>query len=102
MLFYSVEQIGGGMRMKSDVIRARVPEHLKKEFEAAIGPHGLNLSLAIRMLMEQYVAVEKEMKRRRAETLEALEDIASGRVVSGEKVMNWLAGWGTESETEAP
>jgi antitoxin component of RelBE/YafQ-DinJ toxin-antitoxin module len=88
--------------MKTDVIRARVPEHLKKEFEAAIGPRGLNVSLAIRMLMEQYVAGEKEMNRRHAETLEALEDIASGRVVSGEKVLDWMAGWGTDSETEAP
>jgi len=79
--------------MKTDVIRARVPEHLKRDFEAAIGPRGLNVSLAIRMLMEQYVAEEKEMQHRRAETLEAIEDIASRRVVSGEKVMDWLAGW---------
>jgi addiction module RelB/DinJ family antitoxin len=91
-----------GVSMKTDVIRARVPEHLKKEFEAAISPRGLNVSLAIRMLMEQYVAGEKEMKLRRAETLEALEDIASRRVVSGEKVLDWMAGWGTDSETEAP
>lgn len=88
--------------MKTDVIRARVPEHLKREFEAAISPRGLNVSLAIRMLMEQYVAGEKEMKRRHAETLEAIEDIASRCVVSGEKVLDWMAGWGTDSETEAP
>ena len=88
--------------MKTDVIRARVPEHLKREFEAAIGPRGLNVSLAIRMLMEQYVAGEKEMKRRHAETLEALEDVASRRTVSGEKVLDWLARWGTDSETDAP
>ena len=81
--------------MKTDVIRARVPEHLKREFEAAIAPRGLNMSLAIRMLMEQYVAEEKEMEHRRAETLEAIEDIASRRIVSGEKVLDWLAGWGT-------
>jgi len=54
------------------------------------------------MLMEGYVAREKEMKRRHAETLEALEDIASRRVVGGEKVLDWLAGWGTDCETEAP
>jgi antitoxin component of RelBE/YafQ-DinJ toxin-antitoxin module len=88
--------------MKTDVIRARVPEELKREFEAAISPRGLNVSLVIRMLMEQYVAGEKEMKRRRAETLEALEDIAARRVVSGEKILDWMAGWGTDSETEAP
>jgi len=88
--------------MKTDVIRARGPEHLKKEFEAAISPKGLNVSLAIRRLMEKYVAGENEMKRRHAETLEALEDIASRRTVSGERVLDWLTGWGTDSETEAP
>ena len=91
-----------GASMKTNVIRARVPEQLKREFETAIGPHGLNLSHAIRMLMERYVAGEKDMKRRHAETLEALEDIASRRVVDGGKVLDWLAGWGTDSETEAP
>jgi predicted transcriptional regulator len=42
------------------------------------------------------------MNRRRSETLEALEDIESGRIVDGEKVLDWLAGWGTDDETEAP
>jgi addiction module RelB/DinJ family antitoxin len=99
-MFYDVPQMGAPM--KTDVIRARVPEHLKREFEAALSPRGLNVSLAIRMLMEQYVAREKEMKRRHVETMEALEDIASKRTVSGEKVLDWLAGWGTDSETDAP
>jgi hypothetical protein len=74
---------------------------VKKDFEAAIGPRGLNVSVALRMLMEQYVAEEKEMQHRRAETLEAIEDVASMRIVSGEKDMDWLAGWGTDPETEA-
>jgi antitoxin component of RelBE/YafQ-DinJ toxin-antitoxin module len=99
-MFYNVDQLG--VPMKTNVIRARVPDHLKREFEAAIGPRGLNVSLAIRMLMEQYVAGEKEMKRRHAETLEAIEDVASRRTVSGERVLDWLAGWGTDSETGAP
>jgi len=41
------------------------------------------------------------MEHRRAETLEAIEDIASRRIVSGEKVLDGSAGWGTDSETEA-
>ena len=88
--------------MKTEVVRARVPEKLKKEFEAVASAHGWNLSHAIRMLMNQYVKQEKEMDRRRLETLEALEDIESGRTVDGEKVLDWLAGWGTDDETAAP
>jgi len=88
--------------MKTDVVRARVPEKLKKEFEAVASAHGWNLSHAIRMLMNQYVKQEKELNRRRLETLEALEDIESGRIVDGERVLDWLDGWGTDNETTAP
>ena len=88
--------------MKTEVVRARVPEKLKKEFEAGASAHGWNLSHAIRMLMNQYVKQEKEMDRRRSETMEAIEDIESGRIVEGEKVLDWLAGWGTDVETQAP
>jgi len=88
--------------MKTDVVRARVPEKLKKEFEAVASAHGWNLSHAIRMLMYQYVKQEKELDRRRLETVEALEDIESGRIVDGERVLDWLDGWGTDNETAAP
>ena len=88
--------------MKTAVIRARVPEKLKKDFETAASAHGWNLSHAIRLLMNQYVAGEKELHRRRLETVEALEDIESGRIVDGEQVLDWIAGWGTADETEAP
>jgi addiction module RelB/DinJ family antitoxin len=88
--------------MKTEVVRARVAKKLKKEFEAAASAHGWNLSHAIRMLMNQYVKQEKELDHRRLETLEALEDIESGRTVDGEKVLDWLAGWGTNDETAAP
>ena len=46
--------------MKTEVVRARVPEKLKKEFEAVASAHGWNLSHAIRILMNQYVKQEKE------------------------------------------
>ncbi len=44
---------------------------------------------------------EKGIKSRHAETLEALEDIAANRVVNGERVLEWIAVWGIDSETEA-
>jgi antitoxin component of RelBE/YafQ-DinJ toxin-antitoxin module len=88
--------------MKTEVIRARIPATLKKDFEAAAATHGWNLSQAIRQLMSQYVAQEKEMILRRRETLEALEDIEAGRIVDGKKVLDWLSGWGTADEQEPP
>jgi antitoxin component of RelBE/YafQ-DinJ toxin-antitoxin module len=88
--------------LKTAVVRARIPETLKKEFEKAAASHGWNLSQAIRQLMNQYVAQEKEIIRRNQETLEALEDIEAGRIVEGEIVLNWLSGWGTDDEQEPP
>jgi len=88
--------------MKTEVIRARIPEELKKEFEAAAAAHQMSLSNAVRQLMIQYVEQERELARRKEETLEAIEDIETGRVVDGAEVMAWLASWGTESELEPP
>jgi len=88
--------------MKTAVVRARIPETLKKDFEAAAAAHGWNLSHAIRQLMNQYVEQEKELERRHQQTLEALEDVEAGRVVDGKKVLDWLAGWGGDDEQEPP
>ena len=88
--------------MKTAVVRARIPETLKKDFEAAAAAHGWNLSHAIRQLMKQYVKQEKELEHRHQQTLEAIEDIEAGRVVDGKKVLDWLAGWGDDDEQEPP
>lgn len=88
--------------MKTALIRARVPEDLKQDFETAANLRGWNLSQALHQLMQQYVTQEKELARRRAESLDALEDIASGRIVEGEKVLDWLDSWGTAHEQESP
>ena len=88
--------------MKTAVIRARIPEDLKQDFEAAAEARHLSLSNAMRMLMSKYVEQEKEIARRREETLEAIEDIETGRIVDGGEVLAWLASWGSESELEPP
>ena len=88
--------------MKTAVVRARIPEALKKDFEAAAAAHGWNLSQAIRQLMNQYVEQQKELERRHQQTLEALEDIEAGRIVDGKRVIDWLAGWGDDDEQEPP
>ncbi len=88
--------------MKTAVIRARIPEELKKDFTAIAAAHEMNLSHAIRVLMTQYVKQEKELVRREEETLEALEEIETGEIVDGDKVMTWLSSWGTSEEQEPP
>ncbi|MBW2560946.1 MAG: hypothetical protein JRE40_08835 [Deltaproteobacteria bacterium] len=86
----------------TSVIKARIPVDLKQEFERATAHHGLSVSHVLRQLMGQYVERERELAHRREETLEAIEDIETGRVVAGDKVMTWLAGWGMNDELEPP
>ncbi len=88
--------------MKTAVIRARIPEQLKQDFEAVASARGWNLSQAVRQLMKQYVKQEKEISLRHEETLEALADIEAGRVVEGNRVLDWLDSWGAEDEQEPP
>ena len=49
-----------------------------------------------------YLEGEDRREKRKLETLEALEDIQSGRVVDGEQVLAWLRTWGTDGELPAP
>ena len=88
--------------MKTAVIRARIPETLKDEFEKAVAIKGWNLSHGIRELMSRYVATEKDIAKKHEETLEALADIESGRIIDGQEVLNWLSSWGSEDELTPP
>ena len=88
--------------MKTTIVRARVPEELKRHFETFAASRGWNLSHAIRQLMINYVEQEKEISFRLEETLEAIEGVRTGRVVDGDDVMAWLATWGTDEETDPP
>ena len=88
--------------MKTAVIKARIPEQLKMDFEAVAAAHGWNLSEAVQRLMNQYVRQEKELSRRRAETFEALTDVEAGRVIKGDTVLEWLDSWGSEDEPAPP
>lgn len=42
------------------------------------------------------------LEDRKAETLEALADVEAGRVIEGEKVMDWLGSWGSEDALAPP
>jgi predicted transcriptional regulator len=85
-----------------NIIRARVPEELKKDFLEAATSHGWTESSAIQYLVRQFVDREKELKRRNEETMEALADFEVGLVVDGDKVLKWIASWGTSDEKAPP
>lgn len=88
--------------MKTEIVKSRVPETLKRDFEAVAAARGWDIDRAIHKLMEQYVAYEKEMSKRREEAVDAIEEIDAGRTIDGDRVMDWLSGWGTKDEIPPP
>ena len=45
---------------------------------------------------------DRRDRERWAETLAAVESAARGNVIAAEPVHEWLRGWGTDEETDAP
>ena len=79
---------------------------LDDDLESKLNSIAKNLSRSkswiINDALRLYIAREEKKQQMLRETEEALADLETGRVVSGEEVMKWLETWGTDSETKAP
>jgi len=52
--------------------------------------------------VREYVARQSLDDLRWKETLEAIDDVAAGRVVDGDAVHRWMRSWGTANELPIP
>jgi predicted transcriptional regulator len=59
-------------------------------------------SWVINQALREFLERQDLEEKRWHETLEAMESIAQGRVVSGESVHAWLASWGDPDELLPP
>jgi predicted transcriptional regulator len=59
-------------------------------------------SWLINQAIKEFVERQNNEQIRWQQTLQAMESVAQGRVVSGEAVHNWLQSWGTDKELAAP
>ena len=50
----------------------------------------------------EFVSREEQARKRLKRSQTALEQVDAGKVVDGEKVMEWVASWGTETERKFP
>ena len=75
---------------------------LQPELEENLGAMALKLnrskSWIINQALKEYVARQELEQSRWQETLQAMESVAQGRVVSGEAVNSWLQSWGSDHE----
>lgn len=59
-------------------------------------------SWLINQALREFLQRQERQQLRWQETLQAIESVAQGRVVSGKAVDEWLRSWGTESELPPP
>ena len=52
--------------------------------------------------VKEYLEREEQKSIQLTATLEALADIKAGRIVEGGEVLDWLDGWGDETEKHPP
>ncbi len=84
--------------MKTDIIRTRIDDDIKKSFDSIMHRKGLTASKVLRNFIIDYIERENISERRDQETVEALEQVKLGSVVDGDVVMSWLKTWGTDGE----
>jgi predicted transcriptional regulator len=56
----------------------------------------------INQAIREFVARQSMEEARWADTLQALDSVLSAKLISEEKVTDWLRSWGTVDESEPP
>jgi len=56
----------------------------------------------INQAIREFVARQEQEQSRWEETLQAMESVAQGKVVSGQAVHDWLESWGSSNELPPP
>jgi predicted transcriptional regulator len=59
-------------------------------------------SWVINQAVKEFIERQELEKQRWQETLQAMESVAQGRVLSGESVHEWLNSWGSSNELQPP
>jgi predicted transcriptional regulator len=84
------------------ITTVRLATETEKELELLAGKLERSKGWLINQALTEYLAKHRLEQQRWRETLDAMESVAQGRVVSSDKVHQWLRSWGTEDELPAP
>ena len=77
----------------------RLPEALRREVDEFAKATKRSRSFVVKEAVEAYM---QEQRAYYAAIDEALAEADKGAFISGEKVMEWLASWGTDNELPPP
>lgn len=83
------------------VTTIRLPEALSQALDQLAEETQQSRSWLINQAVQEYVVRAHTDAERWQETLAALESVKAGRVVEGEEVDAWLAGWGKPAKAKS-
>lgn len=83
------------------VTTIRLSEDLSRELDKLAEESQRSRSWLINQAVKEYVVRTHTDAERWQETLSALESVKAGRVVEGEEVDAWLAGWGKTAKSKS-
>ena len=84
------------------VTSVRLQPEVEESLEAMASRLHRSKSWLINQAVQEYVDKQKQEQARWKDTLQALEALGEGRVVSGESVHAWLKSWGSAKELPPP
>ena len=80
----------------------RIDDELNNKLEKLASSLNRKKGWIIKEAIAQYVGFEEKKQQRYFDTLEALEDVKDGNVISSEDVFKWMDTWGSDAELPPP
>lgn len=84
------------------VTTVRLQPEIEQGLQAMTSSTQRSKSWLINQAIKEFIDRQKLEQNRWQQTLQAMESVAQGRVVSGEDVHSWLHSWGTDKELSPP
>ena len=84
------------------VTTVRLPPDVEERLEALARKLHRTRNCLINQAVREFIQRQDQDQARWRETLQAMESVAQGRVVSGEAVHTWLRSWGATDELLTP
>lgn len=84
------------------VTTVRLQSEIEQNLQAMASTMRRSKSWLINQAVKEYIERQALENQRWQETLQAMESVAQGKVVSGEAVHQWLDSWGASNELPPP
>jgi len=84
------------------ITSVRIQPEISLQLEKMAASLHRSKSSIINQAVGEFIEQQKQEQERWQETLEALQSVRSGQIVSGDDVHSWMESWGSDSELAAP